>query len=664
MWPEATTIDPVVAECNRGTELLNAGRLEAAAIAFEAALAAEPGFVEACFNLAFVRHRQDRIDEAVALYRRAVELAPDLVGAQFNLAVLLRGRGEREEAAEGFLRVVAIEPENALARLALAETLRELHRLDEAIEQFQIAAALQPGDAKSQFGLGGALLEAGRNREALAPLDAAIDLRHDFVEAHVNRALALRGLERIEEAQRSAEIACVLAPEHRRAQITHGDILAERGLFERAAICYRRALARAPDDAEAEAKLGVALTALWQIDEAIETLQRACERTPDSAAYLDYFGSALVKADRFDEAMACYRRALEIEPRNVSVWCNLGVLLQNLKCHEDALDCYGQARALAPESDLAKFNESALRLARGEYEEGWRLYESRVAMARFAPPPFERPRWRGEALSGRSILLDAEQGLGDTLQFIRYLPMVADRAESVLLRVPPSVSSLIAAIDPRATVLEPGAAPPDFDLYSPLMSLPHAFGTTLDTIPARIPYLAAPSDRVAHWRRTLGRSKRKRVGLAWSGNKAHLGDRHRSIPLATLTPLLAVNGVDFVSVQKEIRETDRAVYDAAPRLLKHGETLGDFADTAGLVECLDLVVSVDTAVAHLAGALGRPVWLLLAWDAEWRWLDDRDDSPWYPTARLFRQESRGDWDGLIRRVAAALAAEPARKSSH
>jgi len=661
---EATAIDPVVAECNRGIELLNAGRLDAAAAAFEAALAAEPDFVEACFNLAFVRHRQDRIDEALMLYRRAIALAPGFVGAQFNLAVLLRGRGERDAAAEGFRRVVAIEPHNTLAQLALAETLRELRRLDEAIEHFQIAVALQPSDAKTLFGLGGALLEAGRNREALAPLDTAIDLRHDFVEAHVNRALALRGLNRIEEAQRSAEIACVLSPEHRRAQIAHGDILSERGLSERAAICYRRALALAPDDAEAEAKLGVALTALWHIDEAIERLRRACERTPDNVIYLDYLGNALVKTDRFDEAMACYRRALELEPRNVSVWCNLGVLLQNMKCHEDALDCYDQARTLAPDSDLAKFNESALRLTRGEYVEGWRLYESRVAMARFAPPPFGRPRWRGEALAGRSILLDAEQGLGDTLQFIRYLPMVADRAERVLVRVPAAVRSLVAGLDSRPTILDHGEAPPDYDVYSPLMSLPHGFGTTLDTIPARIPYLAAPPERIAHWQSILGRAKRKRVGLAWSGNKAHLGDRHRSIPLATLAPLLAVPNVDFVSLQKEIRETDRAAYDAAPQLLKHGETLGDFADTAGLVECVDLVVSVDTAVAHLAGALGRPVWLLLSWNAEWRWLDDRDDSPWYPTARLFRQESRGDWDGLIRRVAAALATESARKPPH
>ncbi len=274
-----------------------------------------------------------------------------------------------------------------------------------------------------------------------------------------------------------------------------------------------------------------------------------------------------------------------------------------------------------------------------------------------APRDFAQPQWRGEDIAGKTILLHAEQGFGDTIQFVRYAPLVAAKGASVILEAPDSLMPLLDGFNGVTTMIAHGQALPPFDLHCPLMSLPLAFGTTLATIPENGPYLRAPAERLEKWRTRLGALSGKRVGLVWSGKPAHKNDRNRSIALSRLAPLLAVAGVNFVSLQQDYRDADRAELANYPQLVRLDRELADFADTAAAVAALDLVITVDTAVAHLAGAMGKPVWILLSHVLDWRWLLERSDSPWYPSARLYRQAAIGDWDGVIARLAQDLAAE-------
>jgi hypothetical protein len=295
-------------------------------------------------------------------------------------------------------------------------------------------------------------------------------------------------------------------------------------------------------------------------------------------------------------------------------------------------------------------------LARGDFEQGWKDYEWRWRGAtELVPRGFTQPQWRDEDLAGKTILLHAEQGFGDSIQFVRYLPMVKARAGKVILEVPVSLLPLIGDLADGVTMLTRGTELPAFDLHCPLMSLPLAFGTTLASIPASVPYLHASVTRIDEWRTRLANTGKPRVGLVWSGRPDHKNDHNRSIALSRLEPLLSVAGVAFVSLQREYRVTDMPALGRLP-VLRLEHALADFADTAAVIDELDLVITVDTAVAHLAGAMGKPLWVLLSHIQDWRWMHGRMDSPWYPTARLFRQPRIGDWDAVMVEVARELAA--------
>jgi tetratricopeptide (TPR) repeat protein len=649
--------DPALDRFNEGAAWLEADRLDEAAAAFAQALDLEPRFVEASFNLAFVRHRQGDHETAASLYRRTLTLAPDHVGAETNLGACLKLLGRREEAVECFRRAVDLRPEDLQPRANLADALRELGRLPEAIEAYRGALAIR-ADAGMLFTLGCCLLDLDQDEAALAAFQRTTLLKHDFVEAHANRAVALRKLGRFDEALRSCELAIALKPDHLHAHFTEGDVLFDLGLLEQSLASRRRAIEIAPDHPEALNKLGIGLTELDRAGEALDVLNRAIALRPDNAGQVTHLGNAYAKLERFDDALAAYRRSLELDPSGHGTWCNLGIILHDLDCFDDALDCYEQARRLKPDAALQEYNEAATRLLLGQFEIGWRKYEFRPttpAMAKAAD--FARRRWTGDGdIAGTNFFAYAEQGIGDTLQFCRYLPLLADRGATVLTQVQAPIRSLVAAMDPRITVLGDQASPPgQFDWQCPIMSLPLAFGTRLETIPAAVPYLRAPAERIQSWRSRLAACEGLIVGLVWAGNPDHKGDRNRSMPFAAMAKLLDLDGISFVSLQKQIPERDRESYGSARNLLRLGEDLDDFADTAGLLEAIDLIVTVDTSVAHLAGALARPVWILVSAATEWRWLRRRDDSPWYPTARVFRQTRRHDWPELLGRIAAALA---------
>ncbi len=355
--------------------------------------------------------------------------------------------------------------------------------------------------------------------------------------------------------------------------------------------------------------------------------------------------------------MAAYDRALAARPGFPEALSNRGNSLLEFGRFDEAVASCDSAIALRPDYAQAHWNRSLIRLVQGELAEGFGEYEWRWKRAEIAPfaPSFRQPLWDGKSsLEGQTILLHAEQGLGDTIQFLRYVPLVAARGARIVLQVQPALVPLLSSLSTVTRLLPQGAELPPFDCHCPLLSLPLAFGTTLDTIPAEAPYLSVSPERIAAWRQRLPDGPL--VGLAWSGNPENRGDWKRSVPLADLRPLLSLRGVRFVSLQLDVRETDQVTLADCSDIVRLLEDTADFIETAAVVANLDLVVTVDTVIAHLAGALGKRVFVLLPSVPDWRWLLGRDDSPWYPTARLFRRRAGETWDPVVGRVRDAMVA--------
>jgi hypothetical protein len=432
-------------------------------------------------------------------------------------------------------------------------------------------------------------------------------------------------------------------------------MLAARARHDEAVVVLERAIALAPDHVDARNDLGVVLLALGRPQAALDTLDAAAAAAPARADIQTNRGSALKELGRLDEAEAAQRRAVAIAPDWAPAWSNLGNVLKEQLRLAEAVEAYDEAVARDPGFAEARFNRAVTHLLTGDVARGWADYEARWGTPAFAAfrRAFAAPLWTGaDDLSGRRILLHAEQGLGDTLQMLRYVPRVVALGAEVTLEVQPPLSSLVRSQGWPVTVLARGADLPDVDLHCPLMSLPRAFGARAED-GADVPYLVADAVRVAAWRDRLGADARLRVGLAWAGNPEHRKDAQRSIPLALLEPLATRGGVHWVALQKDLRPGDAALL-ASWRLPARGRELGDFEETAALVAALDLVITVDTAVAHLAGALGKPVWVLNAHVPDWRWGLEGTHCGWYPSARVFRQPRRGDWTALVGDVGAAL----------
>lgn len=443
------------------------------------------------------------------------------------------------------------------------------------------------------------------------------------------------------------------------ALIAQGDALRRARRPHEALPYYDRALRQAPDLAEVWKTRGNALRELGLRLEALQSYRQALRVRPDFPEALNNSGVVLQELDQPEAALACYRQAMQLRPDDPATLTNCGVTLQDLGHPEAALANYRRALRLKPESVDAHFGAALCLLHLGELAEGWREYEWRWQSAYFVHwrRQFTQPLWLGQhGIAGRTILLHAEQGLGDTLQFCRFAERVAARGATVLLEVQPELKALLRQLPGIDAVIAQGEALPAFDWHCPLLSLPYALGLEWTTLPAQTPYLRADPDQVEVWRRRLRRDGRVLIGLAWSGNPAHIDDRHRSIALARLAPWFdaAIRArVDFVALQTAVRETDLAAMQAYGVIDVRGE-LKDFTDTAALLESVDYVLTVDTAIAHLAGALHRPATVLLPFRADHRWLRARADTPWYPSLRLMRQPSRGDWDTPVRRIADTL----------
>jgi tetratricopeptide (TPR) repeat protein len=429
---------------------------------------------------------------------------------------------------------------------------------------------------------------------------------------------------------------------------------------------FRDLLHTMPDNAGLLADLALALCEQRRFDDVLPLCAQALAIDRATVGAHVAMSLALTAADRLDEAEAACRRAIELAPDALEPRINLAVCQLEKNQRHDVIETCAAVLAREPNCQEARWNLGLAQLALGRFAEGWENYEARKHRGYGgADRQFAAPLWDGSAsLEGRTILLHAEQGLGDTLQFVRYVPLAAEAGATVLLEVQPPLRTLLQSVEGVTAVFARGEPLPACDFQIPLLSLPHAFRTRLESIPAVVPYLRAAPDKAAQWHERLGEGRR--IGLVWSGNPVHGRDVRRSIPFAVFSALTARIPARFVSLQKDLRPADAVALKAQSQIADLSSELGNFSDAAAVVSALDLVITVDTAMAHLAGAMGRPVWVLLPFAADWRWLTDRTDSPWYPTARLFRQSMSERWEPVIEEVGAALrdwAARPAAGSS-
>jgi Flp pilus assembly protein TadD len=598
-----------------------AGRLEEAKAHYIQVLAEDSRHAGSLHLLGVIFHQAGHLAPAIQLIREAISIEPLAAPFYFSLASVLKDAGDLAGAAENYRQTLAIWPQSAEAHNNLANLLREQGDLAQAVHHATQAVEFAPLMPEAHSSLGAALHQQGHLEEAAACFQRAMAADPTYAEAYYNLAAALEAMERPAEAVEYC----------------------------------RRAIALAPNAPQAHNNLGVALKTMGALEEAAICFQRVIELQPDCAEAHNNLGTVLHVQGRLGSAESSLRRALALTPGSAEAHINLGSLLEEIGQRDEAENCFRPALALNPDLPEAHLHLAMALLARGDFAAGWRDYEWRFKTRQMAPQRrhFAVPQWQGEA--GRTVLIHAEQGYGDTLQFCRFVAPAAALGVRVIMEVPKALFRLLRDLPGPAQVISKGEPLPAHDVHLPMLSLPFVLGTTLETIPAEMPYLHAKPAEIARWqKRTAGMGRR--VGLVWAGNPRHSSpaqaavDRRRSIDPARLAPLFTVAGVQFISLQK-----DGPLVPAGFPVLDCMAEVEDFADTAALIATLDLVISVDTAVAHLAAALGKPVWLLNRFDSCWRWLTGRRDSPWYPGLRLYNQPVPGDWESVLAEVANDLS---------
>ena len=531
--------------------------------------------------------------------------------------------------------------------------LHQQGKLDEAQFYYETVLKADPNNFDGLHLQGVIAHQRQNHAAAIELLDRAIQQNPRSALAHLNRGNTLKEMGNLKQAIANYKQAVAIHPGYAEAYVNLGIALQESQQADQALICFRQAIALKPDFAEAFFALGNALQDCGQTDAALVSLLEATRLRPGFVAAYCNLGNLLRELGRFDDAVAVFAEAIRAQPDFAVAYCNLGNVQKEMQQFRLAIASYTQATALNPDFAEAHWNQSLVHLLLGEFEAAWPLFEWRWKAKKnnISLPDFRRPLWLGEpALSGKTILICWEQGFGDTIQFCRYASLVQTLGAKVLLVVPPPLVPLLKTLDGVDQVLGPDEPISDFDFYCPLMSLPLAFHTTLYTIPAPKAYLHTNEGKSSFWAAKLPPTGRKRVGIAWSGSTTN---KSRSVPLAELILHLPKH-LDYVCIQKDVTAVERAILSNA-NMYCFEQDVADFSDTAALCGLMDMVISIDTSAAHLAGALGKQTWVLLPQLPDWRWLLERADTPWYPSMRLYRQVQLGVWEPVLQRVAQDLA---------
>jgi tetratricopeptide (TPR) repeat protein len=574
--------------------------------------------VQQALDLAARHHQAGRLAQAEDIYRQILAVYANYAPVLHRLGVVRAQAGDYAEAESLISRAIAADPKRAEYRANLGIVLQESGRAAQAVDVYREALALAPNQPEIHNNLANALQQTGDFDAAIEAYRKALTLRPDFIQARFNLANALTNA----------------------------------GDFHAAVKLYRQALEISPDHFEAWLNLGIALVKAGDLDAALDANQRAVALRPASADVQKNLGQVLQKLGRYHEAIDALEMASLMSPTVAEISLDLGNALRESGRLDEAVEAYRRSVAQKPGFADAHYGLSWALLLKGELAEGLREYEwrHRLAEAAGATPETTAPRWDGSALEGKRILLQAEQGFGDTLFALRYLPRIVARGGVVVVRAPSPLVRLFRNQCGIERVVTNEEAVSDAAVQCPMMGLPRLFETRVEDIAAIVPYVTADAELVELWKKRIeGKDPQaqKRVGLVWAGRPTPL---NRSIPFPILSPLMNIQDVSFYSLQKG----GQAAVAAGSRIANWDARLTDFAHTAALIANLDLVITIDTAVAHLAGAMGKPVWVMLQFAADWRWFTGRTDSPWYPTMRLSRQKTPGDWTGVVEEVTAAL----------
>lgn len=666
---------------------------------FEAILKLRPRDVETLFNIGVVLQNLGRVTEALSAYEEALRFDPSHCGSLTNRGALLERFGRLDEALACFDAIAALAPEDSANLFNRGSVLQKLGRHEDALAAYEEAARHGPPDAGTELNRGNVLQRLGRLEEALAAYDLASHTRHGYPQALYNKGIALQALSRPLEALAAYDAALALDPSHYEASCNRGNVLHELDNDEEALAACTYTLRIRPGFLPALANRANILLRLGRAEEAISSCDEVLRQTRSHPKCLGIRGAALHKCGRLPEALAGLEEALCLDPGAPEAWVNKGNVLQELDRHLEAIGCYQEALRIKPhyaealsgrgvalkelgqiDEALANFeealrnkpnypdarnNRAGAHLLKGCLREGFADFESRWERTNAPPKTFHSnlPRWDGQELTGRKIIVWDEQGLGDLIQFSRYLLCLVEAGAEVTFLCRGNMHGLLSSLPAPIRLVESADPSGDFDFQCALMSLPYGFRTSLETVPAPIPYLRPDPSRVQKWAERIGAGG-FRIGIAWQGNK--FINLHRSIPLACFAPLAAIAGVRLLSLMKD-RAPLTVDFPGRPFTV---ENLGDdfdqgpvsFLDCAAVMENCDLIVTSDTSIAHLAGALGRPVFVALKSVPDWRWLLEREDSPWYPGMRLFRQSAKNDWDSVFGKIAAAVEARIGEKA--
>ncbi len=624
-----------------------------------------------------------QVDEAIVLYKKALSIDPDLTGAAINLSIALSQRGlpnealdylegvlnrqggdallwnnyanilrlvgRTEEAIRAYKKAIERDPESMTIRFNLAVLLQETNRLDESIEAYSQLLVIDPYHKEALYNLSVALNQKGLYEEAISYLNRCLKIDPKDARTINLIALVFEAAGNASAAEGCFRRAIHLRPEEYSFHFNYANLLSRQKRTEEAVEEYKNVVYLAPNFKEAYIQLGNHLKLLRRYDEATDAYRKAIEIDRSSADGYNNLGNVLKDMGRYEDALAYIKQAIEIDPKQAGYYFNLGLVYKELYRYSEAIDAYRYAISLKEDYPEAHWNLALLLLMQGDFKEGWQHYEWRKRLSLYEPyvRTFKEPLWRGEELKGKRILLHDEQGFGDAIQFVRYAPMLKDKGATVIVECLSPLARLFEGADGVDTVIVRGFGLPEFDCHCSMLSLPMMFSTDLTNIPKRVPYIRVAEGLLRQWSERVSKyGNSLKIGIAWSG----INPPHKSCHIEDLLPLLELKGPCFFNLQYGPAQRELKTLPEGIKVIDLMDTVHDFADTAALIMNLDLVITIDTSIAHLAGALGKPVWVLLHYDADWRWLLLRSDSPWYPTMRLFRQAKPGDWGPVIKDV--------------
>jgi tetratricopeptide (TPR) repeat protein len=610
--------------------------------------------IKSNFLRAVQLQQNNQLNDAESIYRKIAEIDSNHLGAQTMLGMICIESNRSQEGIQLLESSLLKDSQQFWAHNSLGVGYLNIHQYENACASFNRAISIEPNFIEAYFNLAKVLNSLEKYTDAISSYSKCISLNSSYADAYNNRGnVYLRNLKNPEKALSDFKIYLQIIPGAWNGFYNIAQCYSQLGQYEEAIKNYDRALEINPDNADIYFSRGVTYYELEEYEEAIKNYDRALEINPDNANVYSNKGIVYKSMKRYEDAFKSLDYAIKLKPDLAAAYSNRGLVNFELKQYKEALKDYDRAIELEPTRGDAHWNKSNLKILQGCYEEGWELFEWRwkTTFLNLQSRDFEQPLWLGqESIADKIILIHHEQGLGDSIQFSRYITLLNKyNPKEIILEAPQALISVLSSLRGNFKIIKLGDPLPHFDCYCPIMSLPLAFKTTLESIPSEMPYLFADENKISLWGERLGAKIKPKVGLVWSGFKGHKNDRNRSLLLKQLDSIFSLP-FEFYSVQKEIRDIDLEELNNLTQIKEHQNDLVDFSDTAALIHHLDLIISVDTSVAHLAGALGKKVFLMLPYAPDYRWMDERSDTPWYPTIKLFRQPKVEDWDSVISEI--------------